>query len=89
MVTGVNYAMRKTSEGREFYVLILQGGLSLVQSRRTGNYYATVKQVSIPSTFDENTAKAMIGEKVPGTVQRKQCEPYEIHFKDNRRNPYA
>ncbi len=29
MVTVVNYALRKTSEGREFYVLILQGGLSL------------------------------------------------------------
>ena len=81
MVTVVNYAQRKTSEGREFYVLILQGGLSLVQSRQTGNCYATVKQCSIPSTFDENTAKAMIGEKVPGSVQRKQCKPYEFTSK--------
>ena len=61
MVTVVNYAQRRTSEGREFYVLILQGGLSLVQSRQIGDFYATIKQYSIPSTFDETTAKAMIG----------------------------
>ena len=77
MVTVTNYALRKTSEGREFYVLILQGGLSLVQSRQSGNFYATVKQTSIPSTFDEATAKSMIGERVPGSVQKKSCEPYE------------
>ena len=78
MVTVKNYAIRQRKEdGSEFIVLILQGGLSLVQSKETGNYYATVKQCSIPSTFDEETAKQMIGEKVPGSVVRKSCEPYE------------
>jgi hypothetical protein len=77
MVTVVGIALRKTQEGREFYALVLQGGLSLIQSKQTGNYYATVKRTSIPSTFDEATAKMMIGEKVPGSVQKKACEPYE------------
>ena len=77
MVTCVDIALRKTQEGREFYALVLQGGLSLIQSKQTGNYYATVKRTSIPSTFDEATAKMMIGEKVPGSVQKKACEPYE------------
>jgi len=77
MVTVVDYAVRKCVDGREFIALILQGRLSLIQSKKTGNYYATVKQCSIPSTFDEETAKAMIGEKVPGSVQRKSCEAYE------------
>jgi hypothetical protein len=40
-----------------------------------------VKQCSIPSTFDENTAKQMIGERVPGSVQKKQCEHYEFTSK--------
>ena len=78
MVKVVSYASRKASDGREFYVLILQGGLSLVQSRQTGSYYATVKQCSIPSTFDEATAKQMIGERVPGSVVKKPCDPYEF-----------
>ena len=82
MVTVVDYAVRKCVDGREFIALILQGGLSLIQSQKTGNYYATVKQCSIPSTFNEETAKAMIGEKVPGSVQRKSCETYEWTNKD-------
>jgi hypothetical protein len=40
-----------------------------------------VKQCSVPSTFDEFTAKAMIGERVPSSVQKKQCDPYEFASK--------
>ena len=82
MITVVDYAKRQRKDGGEFYALILQGGLSLVQSRNTGNYYATVKRCSIPSTFDEETAKSMVGEQVPGSVQKKACEPYEWENKD-------
>ena len=83
MVTIVDYAVRQTKEdGREFIVLVLQGGLSLVQSKNTGNFYATVKQTSIPSTFDEATAKGFIGETLPGSVQRMSCESYEWTNKD-------
>ena len=77
MVTVVEYAERQRKDGTLFYALILQGGLSLVQSKNTGNFYATVKKCSIPSTFDEETAKAMVGEQVPGSVQKKSCESYE------------
>jgi len=77
MVTVVDYAIRQTKDGREFIALILQGGLSLVQSKNTGNFYATVKQCSIPSTFNEATAKLMIGERVPGSVQKMGCETYQ------------
>lgn len=83
MVTIVDYAVRQAKDdGREFIVLVLQGGLSLVQSKSTGNFYATVKQTSIPSTFDEATAKGFIGEKLPGSVQRMSCETYEWTNKD-------
>ena len=83
MVTVVNYAVRHAKEdGRDFVALILQGGLSLVQSKKSGNYYATVKQCSIPSTFDEETAKSFIGERLPGSVQRMSCEAYEWTNKD-------
>jgi len=83
MATLVNHALRQSKkDGREFVALILQGGLSLVQSKKTGNYYATVKQCSIPSTFDEETAKGFIGERLPGSVQRMSCETYEWTNKD-------
>ena len=82
MVTVVDYAVRKSQDGREFNVLILQGGLSLVQSKQSGNYYATVKRCSIPSTFDSETAKLMVGEKIMGSVQKKACEPYVFIVKE-------
>jgi len=82
MVTVKEYAIRQTKDGREFVALILQGGLCLVQSKQTNNFYATVKRCSIPSTFDEETAKGMIGEKIPGSVQRKPCDPYDFVIKD-------
>jgi len=77
MVTVKQYAVGQTKDGREFIALILQGGLSLVQSKNTGNFYATVKQCSIPSTFDEATAKSFIGERIPGTVQKKECDAFQ------------
>lgn len=77
MVTVKDFAVRRTKDGREFIALILQGGLSMVQSRQTGNYYATVKQCSIPSTFDEATAKTFVGERISGSVVRKACEAYQ------------
>ena len=82
MVTVVEVAERHRQDGTTFFALILQGGLSLVQSQNTGNFYATVKKCSIPSTFDEETAKSMVGEQVAGSVQKKACEPYEWENKE-------
>jgi hypothetical protein len=82
MVTVKDYAIRQTKDGREFVALILQGGLCLVQSKQTNNFYATVKRCSVPSTFDEETAKGMIGEKIPGSVQKTSCEPYDYTVQD-------
>ena len=83
MVTIKNYAIRQTKDGREFVALILQGGLCLVQSKKTNRFYATVKSCSIPSTFDEETAKGMIGEKVSGSVQKISCEAYDYTVQDS------
>ena len=32
----------------------------------------------LPSTFDEDTAKSLIGQELEGTVEKVPCEPYEI-----------
>ncbi len=82
MVTVVECAIRKTKDDREFVALILQGGLCLVQSKQTNNFYATVKRCSVPSTFDIETAKGMIGEKIPGSIVKTSCEPYDFVNKE-------
>ena len=55
----------------------LQGDFELVQSEQTGRFYATAKRCSVSSTFNEDTAKQLIGSKYLGSVIRVQKEPYQ------------
>lgn len=78
MVTIVDFVKRTNIDDVEFNSLILQGGIELVKSRQTGRYYATAKKTSISCTFDDAMCQSLIGTKIPGSVQRVECEPYEF-----------
>lgn len=78
MITIVDYALRENAEGEEFCALIVEGGLEMVRSSITGRHYATAKRASVNSTFTEERCKQLIGTKVPGSIQRVDCEPYEF-----------
>ena len=82
MVTIQSYVERESADGRKFYSLLLQGGLEMVLSEESGRYYATAKQASITSTFDEATCKELIGSKLPGKIARIQCAPFEYTIKE-------
>ncbi len=77
MVRVTNYAERQNSAGETFYSLILQGGIEMVLSKETGQFYATAKRASITSTFDEETCKSLIGSELPGSIQKHKCDPFE------------
>lgn len=77
MITIIGYALRQSKEGKSFIALQLQGDMEMVQSQETGKFYATARKCFITSTFNESTAQALIGQKMPGTIERVQCEPYE------------
>jgi len=62
MVRIIDYKARMSAEGEPFLALIVQGGITLVKSKETGLYYATAKKANIPSTFDEETCKSLIGQ---------------------------
>src|SRR4051794_11778670 len=83
MVTVVNYNFRTNKEGKEFISLELQGDIELVQSMETGRFYATARRCSITSTFNEETAKTLVGKQMPGTIQRVESEPYEYTIPDS------
>ena len=78
----MGYALRKGQDGKEFYALILQGGIELVKSKKTERYYATLKKASISSTFDEATCQGSIGQQFPGSIQKQSCEPYTFVVKE-------
>ena len=82
MVTIVDFVKRTNKDGHEFNALILQGGLEFVRSLRTGRYYATAKRTSVTSTLDDAMCQNLKGTQIPGSVQRVDCDPYEITLRE-------
>ena len=77
MVQVIGYKQVAKKDGTNFFALELAGGLEMVQSSSSGKFYATIRKCRIPSTFDENIAKMMVGKEIPGDVLRVSTEPYE------------
>ena len=82
MVRIINYKKRM-AEDKEFFVLEVSGGIEMVMSKITGQFYATSKRAYVSSTFDEETCKALIGSEFPGIIMKQECEPYEYVNKDS------
>ena len=78
MVTVKEAHERMGKDNKPFVSLELIGGLELVQSQNTGRFYATARRCFVSSTFNLETAKQFIGQKMPGKIVRIQCEPYEF-----------
>ena len=78
MVTIVDFEKRKNNLDEEFNVLILQGGIETVISKQTGKPYITARKTSIPCTFGDEFAKNLIGDEMPGSIERIECEAYEF-----------
>ncbi len=82
MVRIINYKLRDKEDGTSFFVLELQGGIEMVQSKETGNFYATAKKAFIPSTFDEQTCTSLIGTEMAGSIIKEECEPFQYVVKE-------
>lgn len=83
MVTIVDYkhCTNKTT-GDEFYGLIVQGGVESVKSKATGRTYLTARTAMVPSTFNQETCKGLVGTKMEGNVIKVETEPYEYTDED-------
>lgn len=77
MVTIIDYVLRENSKGDEFVVLKLQGSITMIRSKTTGNFYADSKSCFITSTFTEEQAQALIGSMIEGKIVKESCEPYD------------
>lgn len=82
MLRIVNFNQRESEDGSTFFALTIQGGVELVKSKATGNFYATARKTSITSTFDEDTCKALLGSEISGKIVKQDCEPYEMTIKE-------
>ena len=82
MVRIINYKQRDKEDGTTFFVLELQGGIEMVKSKETGNFYATAKRAFIPSTFDVEVCDALIGKEMPGKIVKEACDPFTYTTKE-------
>src|SRR5690348_10883633 len=76
MVKITDYKLRESHEGKPFFALTLQSGVEIVKSV-TGKMYATVRRVSMPTTFDELTCQSILGTEINGSIVKVECEPYD------------
>lgn len=77
MVKIIGYKERHKQDGEKFYVLEVQGGIEMIKSQSTGNFYATAKKATVLSTFDEQTCSALIGTEMQGAIIKEECKPYD------------
>lgn len=82
MVTVKEIRKAENSKGEAFYGLIVQSGAVPVKSKKTGRVYITAKTAFVSTTFDEKTAKSLIGAEFDGTIRKVMCEPYEYTIKE-------
>ena len=78
MVTITKLEKRVNRKKEEFNVLVLQGNVEVVLSKTTGRPYLTARKTSIPVTFDGALAEKMIGQELPGTIERMETDEYEF-----------
>lgn len=78
MVTITGLEKRKSADGKEFNVINIQGSIEVVISKVTLKPYLTARKTSIPCTFDEVMAKSLIGQTLPGEIERIEVDEYEF-----------
>ena len=82
MVRIIDYKQRQAENGKIFFALEISGGIEMVKSQSTNQFYATSKRAFLPSTFDEQTCIALVGTEMPGYVVKQDCEPYDYTIKE-------
>ena len=82
MVRIISFKEREKEDGTPFYLLELQGGIEMVRSKETNQFYATAKRTFITTTFDKETCKALVGTQLEGRIVKQEVEPYTYVVKE-------
>jgi hypothetical protein len=77
MVRIIDYKTVKTEAGKEFNLLVLQGGVEPLVSAKTGRIYLTMRKANVSTTFDEASCKSLIGTELKGSIEKVECKPYD------------
>ena len=79
MVTIVKFEKKMNPKTNEAYsVLVLQGDPEVMTSKATGRPYVTARKATIPCALEEVQAKSLVGQTLPGAIERLECAPFEV-----------
>lgn len=76
MVTIVEVAERTAANGNVFCSVMVAGDVSVYTSAE-GKASLVALKASIPSNLPKDVLESMIGNKLPGKVERVETEPYQ------------
>ena len=76
MVTIVEVAERTAANGNTFCSVMVAGDAS-VYTNAEGKASLVALKASIPSNLPKDVLESMIGNKLPGKVERVETEPYQ------------
>ncbi len=76
MLTITGYRECINSENKSFFTLTLESGIEMIQSQKTGQFYASSKRATITSTFNEDVCKSLVGTTIAGRIEKMSCDPY-------------
>lgn len=86
MVTIVKVEKKTNLKTKEPYsVLVVQGTAEVLKSKATGRSYVSAKKATIPCALDDNQAQALIGQTLPGSIERTECKEFEVKLPSGKK----
>jgi len=84
LITGIEQKENaKTSE--KYIVLVLQGNAEVMMSKTTGRPYVTARKATLPCALDDQAARALIGQTLPGAIEKVACTPFEVKLPNGKK----
>jgi hypothetical protein len=79
MVTIIGLEKKTNLKTNESYlVLTVQGSAEVLTSKATGRAYISSRRASVPCALSDLQAKALIGQTLPGSIEKVACAPFEV-----------
>jgi hypothetical protein len=79
MVTIIGLEKKTNLKTKESYlVLLVQGSAEVLTSKVSGRAYISSRRASVPCTLSDVQAKALVGQMLPGSIEKVACAPFEV-----------
>jgi len=86
MVTIIGLEKKTNLKTKESYLLLLvQGSAEVLTSKASGRAYISSRRASVPCALSDLQAKALIGQTLPGSIEKVACTPFEVKLPTGKR----